>query len=197
MSQTIIAKLFKALKGVSSVTKDAKNPMLNCKYATLANVLEVVLPALEGEGLLLRQECLFSEQGGLVLKTGVSCSETGDYLHLCLLPVVTKAYRKEGEKEDAQTHGSGLTYARRYSLMTAFNLVAEDDDGNAASGVTATPPKTIKAMEQVSNWIKGAKAQHYTPEKITELTGLEAGKMPTAAQYEQAYTTLKAQGLVL
>ena len=36
-------------------------------------------------------------------------------------------------KQDAQGFGSALTYARRYGLMTAFGVPAEDDDGNAAA----------------------------------------------------------------
>jgi hypothetical protein len=38
-----------------------------------------------------------------------------------------------GKQNDAQSHGSGLTYARRYGLQSMTNLGSEDDDGNAAS----------------------------------------------------------------
>jgi hypothetical protein len=45
-------------------------------------------------------------------------------------------------KQDPQGYGSALTYARRYSLMTACGIAPEDDDGNAAvkpsSNVSAT-----------------------------------------------------------
>jgi len=40
-------------------------------------------------------------------------------------------------KQDAQGYGSALTYARRYSLMTALGIAPEDDDGHAASAATA------------------------------------------------------------
>ncbi len=36
-------------------------------------------------------------------------------------------------KQDAQGYGSALTYARRYSLITACGIAPEDDDGNAAA----------------------------------------------------------------
>jgi hypothetical protein len=39
-------------------------------------------------------------------------------------------------KLDPQAFGSALTYARRYALMTAFGVPAEDDDGNAAARST-------------------------------------------------------------
>jgi hypothetical protein len=35
-----------------------------------------------------------------------------------------------------------LTYCRRYSLMAAFGVPAEDDDGNAASGRGGNAPQT-------------------------------------------------------
>ena len=34
---------------------------------------------------------------------------------------------------DAQSQGSGITYARRYGLQSFVNVGAEDDDGNSAS----------------------------------------------------------------
>jgi hypothetical protein len=37
------------------------------------------------------------------------------------------------QKNDAQGYGSALTYARRYSLMSACGIAPEDDDGEAAS----------------------------------------------------------------
>lgn len=46
-----------------------------------------------------------------------------------------------GKTNPAQEQGSAITYARRYSLLMAFGLATEDDDGAAL-----TPPKqTAKA----------------------------------------------------
>jgi hypothetical protein len=36
-------------------------------------------------------------------------------------------------KNDAQAYGSAITYARRYSLQTAWGVPSDDDDGNGAS----------------------------------------------------------------
>ena len=50
----------------------------------------------------------------------------------------------KADKQNAQGFGSAMTYARRYSLQTAFGLDAEDDDGNAASAPKPAPKaKTI------------------------------------------------------
>ena len=42
-------------------------------------------------------------------------------------PILTK------DNTDPQKMGSGITYAKRYGLQSAFGLPSEDDDGNSAS----------------------------------------------------------------
>lgn len=54
-----------------------------------------------------------------------------------------------GKTNAAQTLGSALTYARRYSLMMAFGLGAADDDGESL---------TVKIPEDKETLIKDIKA---------------------------------------
>ena len=42
-----------------------------------------------------------------------------------------------GKVNPAQDYGSSLTYARRYSLLLAFGLATDDDDGERLTGKTA------------------------------------------------------------
>jgi len=53
-------------------------------------------------------------------------------------------------QQDAQKYGSALTYARRYSLLSACGLPAEDDDGNAASKSIAAklPPSKVTEIKK-------------------------------------------------
>lgn len=51
-----------------------------------------------------------------------------------------------GNDNPAQKQGSALTYARRYSLLMAFGLATEDDDG-----ASLTPKKTTKKPERNPN----------------------------------------------
>ena len=43
---------------------------------------------------------------------------------------------------DMQKIGGAITYARRYTLSALFGMMAEDDDGNLASGKTTKFEKT-------------------------------------------------------
>ena len=50
----------------------------------------------------------------------------------------------------AQEMGSGLTYARRYSLLMAFGLATEDDDGEALTRLPKREPVKCISAEQVA-----------------------------------------------
>jgi hypothetical protein len=52
---------------------------------------------------------------------------------------LSETLRMPVNKWDAQGIGSGITYARRYGLMSILSIASEDDDGNAAVNRTVTP----------------------------------------------------------
>ena len=54
------------------------------------------------------------------------------------------------KQNDAQAHGSGVTYARRYGLQSLCNIGSEDDDGNAAS---SPQPKSESAQTTEKPWL--------------------------------------------
>jgi hypothetical protein len=120
-----IAKAFiAAKKDFSPVLKDKNNPFFKSKYADLASCLEAVNDALLNNGIALYQQT-FEDQTGVMVQT-VMLHESGESIQFGLLHV-------PAAKQDPQGYGSALTYARRYSLITACGIAPEDDDGNAAS----------------------------------------------------------------
>ena len=123
---TIHAKVFKIQQMNLSVVKNARNPHFKNRYADVNEIIAVLKPALNEVGL-----CLTFTQVQDYLIACVADAETG--------ASISYAYPSKSEAAKAQDVGSGQTYGRRYWQVNYFNLEAEDDDGNVASGVTVVP----------------------------------------------------------
>jgi hypothetical protein len=124
-TDTLASAMAAAFGEIEGATKDKVNPAFKSKYADLGSVMDAIKPALVKHGLFFVQRPEPSPDGvtiGTVLRHG----PTGEEMDLGKLYV-------PANKRDAQGFGSALTYARRYALMTAFGVPAEDDDGNAAA----------------------------------------------------------------
>lgn len=127
-AETLSQAMALAFAEIEAATKAATNPAFKqggkvSKYADLSAVIEAVKPALISHGLFFTQHCHPSEDG-VIVETVLGHSG-GEEKSLGKLFV-------PANKRDAHGFGSALTYCRRYALMTAFGVPAEDDDGNAA-----------------------------------------------------------------
>jgi hypothetical protein len=94
--------------------------------------VEAVIDALNNNDIFMMQpthEC----DNGVIVET-IFIHSSGEQISSGKLHV-------PATKHDAQGYGSALTYARRYSLMTACGIAPEDDDGNSASKPKAAPAK--------------------------------------------------------
>ena len=132
------AKLLRAMQAISNPRKDKKANAgkFSYNYADLAQVLSLIKPALYAEGLGLLQTVEYRE-GIPYLITSVF--DENDVLKL--------SERRLYDYTDAQAEGSGLTYTRRYELLTVFGLAAEDDDG-APTKTAQTIPANLKEAQQ-------------------------------------------------
>lgn len=111
-------------------------------YATLGNVLEKLRPVLIENGLYVEQMPAGSVDNPL-LRTRIIHAETGEYSE-GYTPLIL-------DKQTMQGEGSAITYARRYALVAAFGLDAdEDDDGNAASGSQSAEAKVTRKKKAAS-----------------------------------------------
>lgn len=121
-----------------AIPKDGTNPHFKSKYSTLDSVISKTRPVLSQNGLGFYQ-VVENGEGGLIGVETVIFHESGEELRF-------PAFFVKPSKPDAQGAGSALTYAKRYSLVSALGVSADaDDDGNGASVAVERPQKPKKA----------------------------------------------------
>jgi hypothetical protein len=134
MMKEIAAAFVKAQRNFAPALKKAENPYFGSKYADLAICIEAVIDSLHDNGIAFMQHTFESEKG--VIVETVFLHESGESMQAGRIFV-------PAAQNSPQAFGSALTYARRYSIMTACGIAPEDDDGNDASKLTR--PKTQMA----------------------------------------------------
>lgn len=131
----LIATAFvKAQKAFSPALKTATNPHFKSRYADLAACVEAVIDALNENGIALVQKTHDCDNG--VAVETLLIHESGETISGGILHV-------PASKQDPQGYGSALTYARRYSLMSACGIAPEDDDGNLAAKSPGKPAPRV------------------------------------------------------
>lgn len=119
----IATALVKAQKEMQTPKKGSVNPFFKNKYADLNDVLEAVVPALNNNGIVLLQPLVYID-GKNFVKT-VLMHESGEVFESFAEIFCAK-------QNDAQSYGSGISYARRYALSSICGIGSEDDDGQKA-----------------------------------------------------------------
>ncbi len=122
--------------------KDSKNPHFRSNYASLEAVIDAAGEA-NKYGLYFMQPLdliTIGETVVQVVKTIIVHTPSGEKRE-SLCPVRSK------DNNDPQKMGSGITYAKRYALQSAFGLPSEDDDGNTAAQAKPQQPTTNKPSE--------------------------------------------------
>jgi len=112
-------------------------------YAELPDILNEARQTAAAHGLAIIQD-VRSENGSVGVRT-ILVHTSGERMESDWL------YLPAGDT--AQTAGSGITYARRYSLTAFLGIAGEDDDDGAAAGKRApaktspTRDKPVKALD--------------------------------------------------
>jgi len=112
--------LCKAQNEMMGAAKDATNPFFKSKYSDLASVVRAVKQPFADNGLSYSQFPIFDD-GRAGVET-ILMHTSGEFMSSVLvLPMANK--------QDPQSTGSAITYARRYALQAIAGIPSEDDDG--------------------------------------------------------------------
>ena len=137
--KNIYMALTAAQSGMGKVTKGSVNPAFKSRYADLADVVSVVVPALSEQGIAMYHS-MTRDDHGMVMRTTLSHGATDTHIH-CDVPLIVDRNNMQGMK-------SATTYAKRIGLESLTGIAPDaDDDGNDAARNPPKPeaPKSIGA----------------------------------------------------
>lgn len=176
----IAAALNASQKNMGNATKGASNPFFKSKFADLNAVREACLPVLNENGITVLQPTTVYEGKSYVETTLLH--ESGEWLSSLTEIIANK-------QNDAQAHGSGVSYARRYGLQSFLCIGAEDDDGEKAHGRGASANNSkpiLNNQAAISKLVEETKTEAPAPAKKgfgVKQTKTEEAKQPTDDQW--------------
>jgi len=161
----IATALLKAQSEMSNPKKGSTNPFFKSKYADLNSIREAVIPILNANDIVILQPIVHLDNKNFVQT--ILLHSSGEKLESLTEIIYNKV-------NDAQAQGSGISYARRYSLQSFVCVGADDDDGQKA--VQPKPNATTEIL-------KKAKYGGFSLEQIKT-------KYTTTKQQEQEFINL-------
>ncbi|MCQ2220102.1 MAG: ERF family protein [Prevotella sp.] len=160
----------------SRVSKNAKG--YGYKYTDMASIHEW----LDENGYRYFQEIIPEERGGEVVEyiwtTPIINGEEKRAIRGCRVFSVAL----DRKSNVAQEMGSGLTYARRYSLLMAFGLACEDDDAAAFTKEKNESPKQEAPKKAAPKKVAPQKAEG----PVEYITGEQAEEIATLIDWSGA-----------
>ena len=170
--KNIYVALSAAQSDMGPVVKGAVNPHFRSKYADLADVMQVALPALNKHGISAWHSTVIAD-GTTMMRTTLSHGESDTHIN-CDVPLIVA-------KNDMQGMKSATTYAKRIGIESLTGIAPEDDDGNAAAKAAPKPeaPKSISAdqFREIQALIEATntdEAKFCQFMNVTELHGMNA-----------------------
>ena len=158
---SLYEKLAKVHAAINQPVKDSVNPHFNSRFASLNECNRVVSDAVRSVG-----DCDYWQKA--VYNSDAGCWEMQTIFQA---DGVSEILSSHPFRDDAnpQKAASASTYARRYSLLSAFNLAAEDDDGNEAARREPKPDYEETCKRRMWEAIKAwSKANGKDPNEVLE-----------------------------
>jgi len=145
--KNIYLALAAAQANMGGVVKGSENPHFKSKYADLADVMQVAMPALNAEGITPWHSIVNEEGGASYMRTTLSHGATDTHLQ-CDVPLLVT-------KNDMQGMKSATTYAKRIGIESLTGIAPEDDDGNAAAKAAPLAPHPRRDYSKQMQAING------------------------------------------
>lgn len=158
----IVAAIAKARPYFNAILKTEDNPFYKSKYADLATYINAVAEPLAECGVILTGGPEPFDDQWLLVSSRV-CHISGQWMECATLI-------KRSEKP--QDMGSGITYARRYTLAPLLGLASDDDDGNAASQETEKTRRPAAQSKTTSSGMSDKDLTHPTADQVSSLVEL-------------------------
>ena len=180
----LMAALSAAQGEMGGAVKDATNPHFRKQYSDLASVIAAIKGPFAKNGL-----CYIQGPGQMVDGVVIITTRIG---HTSGQWVESSAHIPIGQKANAQTYGSAVTYGRRYGLQSLAGVPSVDDDGEAASA-TQAPEKPPALTDQQVAAVHGliAKCPAGTIDRMVNGYGVaDVGQLP-AERYDSIMTRLR------
>ena len=114
-------------------------------FASLDDIHEVIKPILAANGLAVRYSAEMTDSGQMRATCFIRHGRHEEASEVTL-PVPTQM-----RVNDCQKMGAALSYAKRYALCAALNIVVTDEDNDAA---TVMETITEEQMAQLEEWIE-------------------------------------------
>ncbi len=135
----LAAALAKAQGEIADAVRDSDNPFFRSSYADLASVWRACRKALTTNDLAVIQTTGY-DADRLILRTTLAHS-SGEWI-AGVYPVRPMKQEKDigwVPSDDPQSHGSALTYARRYALAAIVGVAPAGDDDDAEVAMQRGP----------------------------------------------------------
>lgn len=163
-------KWFAVQSELEKIKKEKVNPHFDSNYFDINLALNSVKPLLKANRLILKQPIRSNRVYSII--QDIDKNDDGEY-------EFEESWLDLPVNLAPQKMGSAITYYRRYTLTSLLALEADDDDGNAASG------------------LNGQKRTHQGPQKVIQKrTNSPAARTPSA-QAQQPRRTKPKQWLNL
>lgn len=160
-SKEIFGAIIKAQAEFPVALKDTPNDFTKKKYADFQSVVEAARPTLAKYGLGFMQMPIQSEAGIMLLTRIFHTS--GQWIEGAM-PIKTM-------KDDPQSLGAAITYAKRYALQAAFGIIASEEDSDAEKAMSRDNKDRLLSRQQVSGLMKGFQGIGVTESQVLKFIG--------------------------